>query len=372
MRWAWVLVMAACTGRALFLPEPSSPGADLAAPHDLARDAAIANNTPDLGAVDLSSPPDLSSPDLATQPDLASSLTWEQVLVPNNEWVADVSGSDGAVVIATWNGDPMWSRGGVHSFDGTTWTTLLEAMPGDPWEGGFTNVLVRSPTEIYTTIPYFSRMDGHSLVLVYDGTSWSESINSATDVYFRLGQLGSGELAAVGQDRIAHKAAIALGDKNGWSRLTTTFAEDVEGVWGTSPTDFYVSGWNKALVHYDGSFHDLSVAGGFSRWFTLWGTGSDVLVGGLDLYRYDGTSTTVALGGDGDYFYSVWAAAPDRAYFVGCIGPSNCAGSVIYRYDAGAFTPLPAPPETGALRIWGRSDDDLWVVAWGKLYHSKP
>jgi hypothetical protein len=142
-------------------------------------------------------------------------------------------------------------------------------------------------------------------------------------------------------------------------------------VWGYSPTDLYAAGWPKTFLHWDGtSWTDLS-PGGSGRFFFAWGTGQDVYFGGPNVYQYDGTQVTSVIIG-ADYFYDVWPVASNRAYIGGCVGPSSCSAGVIYSFDGTTWTPRTAPPGKAVERIWGRSDDDIWVSNWGVLYHHGP
>ena len=98
--------------------------------------------------------------------------------------------------------------------------------------------------------------------------------------------------------------------------------------------------------------------GGGGRFRFAWGTGSDVYFGGPNVYRYDGTQVTSVITG-ADYFYDVWKAASDRAYIVGCVGPSSCSAGVLYEFDGiDVDAAVNAPLGLGTERIWGRSDDD--------------
>jgi hypothetical protein len=378
MRWCAVLLLAGCAGRAL--QEPDVAPSDAAtrvdfsvfvAAHDLGvHDLAIAHDG--AHAHDAAMPVDLGIP-----PDLAlPALDWQQVPVPNDETVTDISGYPSAVVISTQTWDqtyayaPVYLNGGVYSYDGQSWTTLLATGPSTPMPGGVECVYAISATDIYASLPYFTRTDGKSSIIHYDGTQWTEFYSSTQDVYYRIRRLETGELAVASQDK-SQAGVVMIYDGSTWQRTATPHANDFEAVWGKSPTDLYAAGWPKSFFHWDGAnWTDLS-PGGPGRFFFAWGTGNDVYFGGPDVYRYDGTQVTTVIDGP-DYFYDVWQAASDRAYIVGCVGPADCSSGVLYSFDGAAWTPRTAPPGKAAERIWGRSDDDLWVANWGVLYHHGP
>jgi hypothetical protein len=344
------------------------PSVDLRSARDLADARADLSPTSDLSlAPDLSVPADLSMlDDLSINPDLSVLRSWVQVAVPNDGYVQDISGWSNAILLAL--------SGRVASFDGTTWTTLLDAA-SDPttYQGGFNSVYAASPTEYYATIPLYARTDGQSLVFAYDGTSWTQSL-ATPDNDIRLYRLESGEMAVVGQAIFSAPApggTVHLLQNGSWSSYLNAGASDFAGFWGTSPTNFYASGWASFLGEYSATGWEIISSGTLDRYFFTWGTGNDVYTGGNGIFRYDGTTFTQVAPG-GVEMYDVWGVDATHAYAVGCkVVAGDCAGTVLYYFDGMSWSMQPAPNGTAAQHIWGRSDTDLWLAVDGLLYHSE-
>jgi len=376
----WVVVLCVgCTSRALPGPGPaalgtidlsSQPPHDLAA-HDLSTPDLLDLSAPDLSAPDLSAPdlsaPDLAAPpDLSTAPDLGAGRRWVEVPVPNDAYVEDISGWSDAVLLAL--------SGSVSSFDGTTWTTLLDATSDPIYAGGFNSVYAVSSTEYYATIPAYARVSDQSLVFASDGASWTKVfVTPANNI--RLFRLLSGEMVIVGQGEPtppALGAVVYIQQSSTWNLFDEPNASDFAGFWGTSPSDFYASGWPSYLDHYTGSSYQKISGGPLDRFFFTWGKGTnDVYTGGEGIFHYDGTSFTQVVPG-GIEMYDVWGAAADRAYAVGCtVVSGNCVGALLYYFDGTSWSTQPAPPGKQPVQIWGRSDSDLWIAVDGKLFHSE-
>jgi hypothetical protein len=74
-----------------------------------------------------------------------------------------------------------------------------------------------------------------------------------------------------------------------------------------------------------------------------------------------------------NYYYDVWQPTSDRAYVGGCVAPSHCTATVVYSYDGTSWTQRTAPPGNAVYRLWGRSDDDIWLATTdGVLFHHGP
>jgi len=232
-------------------------------------------------------------------------------------WTPQVT--PGENIGSIWGTSPsaLFSSGGhrtLNFWDGGAWT----AMPHPSGSARF-RVHGRSLTDVYSV--------GQWGAIHFDGSAWSESLNSGTEL-FGIWTAPDGQAFASGDGTFWHF------DGSGWSQkatgLSTAFNDDrLENVWGSSSSNVYVVGRKGIVLRWDG-FSVQRVNTGFSESaFSVFGFGpNDVYVtDDIGVIHFDGTSwTRVAIGAVGEVPIGIWGSSPRNVY------ASTRAGRV-WRFD---------------------------------------
>jgi hypothetical protein len=180
------------------------------------------------------------------------------------------------------------------------------------------------------------------------------------------------------------------GGASGEAAWQDVFAEGaldraVLSIWGTSSKSVYAvggplgnDGFETLAIHYDGkAWKDLHPGGAETFWWTSGSSDSDVWMVGEKgrISHWDGASFTAQASGTTSTLWGVMAFAPDDAWAVGGMpeGTSTDDDDVVLRWDGTSWAreALPGAPLHRALfKVWGTSDDDLYVVGeLGVLWH---
>ena len=204
-----------------------------------------------------------------------------------------------------------------------------------------------------------------------------------------------------------------------WSRLNLGTYEDLWGVWGTSPSNVFITGsrwlyrfdgesWRRqqvdghglgwiwglsecdvfstgqvgSLQHFDGSRWSEFPAPGEPRpspeawaFSDMWGTStSDLYVLGnvLDygaeglivhgrIAHYDGVDWTEVLEVKGSRLDSIWAASSASIYVAGGFDQSG----LVLHYDGNSWNTVFEQSDAELTSIWGRSDSDVYAAGFG-------
>jgi hypothetical protein len=120
-------------------------------------------------------------------------------------------------------------------------------------------------------------------------------------------------------------------DGGGWSTMGGGVSYDLNGVWGSSPTDVYAVGALNTILHYDGSsWSTMSSGDSPSVLYAIWGSSAtDVFVGGTQsegyIFHYDGSSwSPMDTGYTGVSVSGLWGTSPAEVF---------AAGGYILKYD---------------------------------------
>jgi len=117
-----------------------------------------------------------------------------------------------------------------------------------------------------------------------------------------------------------------------WQTMNSGTIEDLNGVWGSGPSDVYAVGDNGTVLHYDGNVDGdwtavTTPADASAPVNGVWGSGpGDVYLlaaSGLDLVHWDGTSwrTVSSFSRHGDiWMYAIWGTGSYNIYTGGDLG----------------------------------------------------
>jgi hypothetical protein len=156
-------------------------------------------------------------------------------------------------------------------------------------------------------------------------------------------------------------------------------------VWGTDSKHVFAvggplgnAGFEALALFYDGdTWTDLHAGGADSFWWVHGTSASDVWMVGEKgrITHYDGTTFTSSVSGTTATLWGVMAFSPTDAWAVGGTPEGTAAeeDDIVLHWDGAAWTheTLPGTPLGRSLfKVWGTSDDDLYVVGEaGVIWH---
>jgi hypothetical protein len=319
--------------------------------------------------------------DAATSVDDAATgpPTWEPVEIPDGYRVTDIGGwgTDGlAISVVASDESFRWLHSQVLLREGDGWSVLWESMVDTPNAGPFWSLHAAGPGNIWVAgakraadgMTHESSFIGH-----YDGGAWTIEYSSVDDSVTSIRGLDSGGAVAVGCAVVGgacRNGIVLVEQASQWSSSVVNAANDLAGVWGSSPSDIYVAGWPGLIAHSNaGNWDTLLTSSG--RFFAVWDSDAGVMVGGSPgVYVYNGAETPseISLAAPAA-FYDSWTASPSLSYVAGCRTlDGSCDSAIVLRFQGTSSEELLDPPGTGAGDIWASSSGDLWIGSAGGLY----
>ena len=185
--------------------------------------------------------------------------------------LSGVWGSSSTDVFAVGDG------GTILHYNGTSWSAQASGTDTD-----LRRVWGTSSTDVFA-------VGKRATVLHYDGTSWSMQSTpgsiSARDLADVWGS-SSTDVFAVGGEILPFNrgtsSVLLHYDGTSWSKQASGMTGNpLRSVWGSSPTDVFAVGWMGTILHYDGTSWSF-LASGFGDLGAVWGSSStDLFVGGL-------------------------------------------------------------------------------------------
>jgi hypothetical protein len=196
---------------------------------------------------------------------------------------------------------------------------------------------------------------------------WTPEIVTGTNSMFDLYAVTPDDLYAVGDDGLFH----STGD-GAWTAIPPHLAS-FYGLWGTG-SDLYVGGnldafGNATILHVTGLVATPETSGIMQPINDGWSTASTNLYavgyeGSLLHSTGDGTWTPQT-SGTPNRLLRMWASSPSDLYAVGD------AGTIVHSTGDGQWTPEASGTAANLIGIWGRSASDIYVVGFGgTILHS--
>lgn len=169
----------------------------------------------------------------------------------------------------------MGGGGTILHYDGVDWKEMNSGVISD-----LNAIWGTSPNDVFAV--------GWSGTFIhYDGNKWEEMVTPASSISFINDIYGftSNNVYAIegsSKGRIYHYDGVK------WSEMTFGFDIQINAIWGTSPNDIYIVGYD-ALYHYNGiAWNEMTTEVGGRD---IWGTASnDIYVAtvGVGIFHYDG------------------------------------------------------------------------------------
>jgi hypothetical protein len=185
---------------------------------------------------------------------------------------------------------------------------------------------------------------GDSVVVRYDGASWSPMTTGIDDTFRRVWAFAPDDVWLLTIDRVVHYDGTAFAPQT-----VPTGGAVLTDLWGAGPSDLYLSGDGGLLLHYDGASWTPIDTGITSMITAVSGSGPDhvmaVAAGGSVAVLSAGSWTTTSVTG-GDALVDIAVIGPGEAIALG-----GAEGSVVQR--GGTWGDVPV----GSLsRVWASAD----------------
>jgi len=248
--------------------------------------------------------------------------------------------------------------------------TTLPGCPGGPsWDEAFDasddcalfSVWGSAPDDVWVV-----GGDAQAAQIFHFDGAWSEVEAPAVPLLAWVYGWGADDAVAVGLD-----GGMARWDGNTWESMDTGQTQDLWGVWGVGPDDFWVVGGTvgeagPVLLHWDGdALVDVGLppdanTRDITALFKVWGIGDRVFATGEagQIVSWDGATWSAMAGGpraDQD-FVSLWGTSPDAIVAVGGRGNARVA-----EFDGSAWSTI-APEGVGGLNGVFMDQEDMAVV----------
>ena len=159
--------------------------------------------------------------------------------------------------------------------------------------------------------------------------------------------------------------AFAIRNWAGTRAFTTgqgdVLAQEIRGIWATSPTNAWLATGASGIMHFDGTTLRRLTPELVTRWNDVSGTSaSDVwFVGsGGTIARFDGNQVTQTPGVVPAELLGVWAATPSDVFVVGIQGR-------ILRWNGSTWSAMQSGTTQTLNAVWGRSTTEVYAVGEG-------
>jgi hypothetical protein len=166
----------------------------------------------------------------------------------------------------------------------------------------------------------------------------------------------------------------SCGQCNSWSRMDSGVTQELEDVWGTSPSDVFAIGRDGIILHFDGTTWTSMNSSTTMPLRDIWGSSSsDVFAlavpaggGGGAILHYDGTRWSTM--DSGKWLRGVWGSSASDVFAVGTRWDGTAWYGTILHYDGTSWTAMETPttvddtPVDGLCAVWGSSSSDVFAV----------
>jgi hypothetical protein len=249
----------------------------------------------------------------------------------------------------------LWAgatAGGLFTYQGTSWSTLLSPTPGvwaaDPTDVFFSDCTMSSSSgsmnrgvgpcgtgpAVWGTDKANVYVSANNAIWHFDGMRWSV-VYSLSDTPTAIAGSASSDVYAVGRS-----CAVFHSTGSAWASVDAGQCGDLYGVWASDPSHVFAVG-SKGVVQYDGTQWLSPIDVGVTL-YAVWGTGpSDIwAVGdGGTIVHFDGTGWTKVESHTGWPLYTVWGTAQNDVFAGGLLG-------TLLHFDGVAWGPIRNPEPT--------------------------
>lgn len=291
---------------------------------------------------------------------------WIEMSSGTTHYFFDVWGSSARDVFA------VGIKGTIFHYNGTNWTSIDSGINDNLPSAWFTGVWGSSATDVFVVGGHRDDFADHSIVLHYDGLTWSQLESGTTRRLFDVWGSSGTDVFAVGD-----RGAIIHYNGQTWSLMKSGTTCDLESVWGTSSADVFAVGQNSTILHYNGStWTPMKKQRNYFFHSGIWGSSRTNVytVGGLfssgpdNPYRiehYNGLTWTLMTVGVIDYLYlyGIWGTSGTNIFSVGDHG-------TILQFDGYSWETMSSGTTQDLQSVWGTSRTDVFAVgSHGTILH---
>lgn len=324
-------------------------------------------------------PPFTESAEKRPQSDVAS----QELSIPRVYGVANAFAGDRA--------DDLWAAGtAIYHFDGKKWEPsyqgwglelrqIFDGGSGCLWAVSDKNQLLHYDGKRWSRVNPGARaevvavwgsgpsdvwlMDQAGSVFHLDGTEWFEKeVTRPIGLKLNRGYVqNQRSVWAVGErGQVVHWDGTRL-----IAHVTGSLA-NLYAIWGSSPDDVWVGGWDGALLHYsknkwqrvaiDPQQYLMSFAGTSAN--NIWAVGGTERRGKSNtgcILHWDGRKWTVVLESFREDLRTVWVRDAQHVVVAGSEG-------VVLQFDGKVWSESSMGPAKSVSHVWGKSPTDLWAV----------
>ncbi len=289
--------------------------------------------------------------------------TWTQIGGDglNGSWSSATGSYYNVLTLVVYNNDLYASIYGgtlftneIWKYNGTTWTQIGGDGLNGSWSGGNrqqTRSMVVYGSSLYATVGYgfsngTSQADANE-VWRWDGTAWVKVGGGGVNGSWNIARAyhGTGILFATANklyygssvyDSYYYTAEV-------WSYDGTTWTKIGGNSWGSNGVN---GSWNASAVHTS-YFSEVSSIGGDGSniYIALWGNGQSAYDGGVDVWKWDGTTWTRIGGGglNGGWNAYAYSSAPQLKWdgtslYVGISSVSDSGIPSVWKLTNGTWS----------------------------------
>jgi hypothetical protein len=294
--------------------------------------------------------------------------------------------------VVGFNGAPGAYQAWTFHWDGTSWSNIPAAQPGQ--SNQLLGLSLLSSRDGWAVGDSYTQGIGKTLVEHWDGSSWTQvpSPNPGRSVLYGAAALSPTDAWAVGFHApagVGQRSLILHWDGTSWTQVPAPSPLGATGVMLTrisvvSPTQAWALGSyvprsgpgtppQTFLLHWDGStwkrvdtpethLADLAAVGPQDAWAV--GMDSD----GAITDHWDGASLTSvsnpAQGAGTHLLLGLGALSPSDIWAVGTQDYDHTEGAMILHWDGRQWTSVPcwSPPNTFLFAVSASSDNDAWAI----------
>ena len=242
--------------------------------------------------------------------------------------------------------------------DRETWSPMLMGTNNDEvlrsiWGTSVTDVFAVGGKEL-NCIECIPQNLGNSIVLHYDGNSWSYQSVGTTGWLEDIWGTSPTNIFAVG-----YNGLILHYDGISWGKMDSGTTQPLYGIWGRSPTEIYAVGGGGTILKYAGKEWKGVNSGTTKPLYSIWGyDDSDLYITGYGMILTYINGHWDSVTWDGGSLFDIYGTSPSNIYAVGEYG-------TILHYSGENWVQPASKTQNDLTGIWINSDQEVFITGDG-------